>query len=55
MIVLPSIVALENEDMEYFDDYYIDIMITSIEGNLYKKAVKEEQKVSIATVHIKVL
>lgn len=55
MIVLPSLAALENEELEYFDDYYVDIMLTSIEGNLHRSIAKEPQeKNSVATVHIKV-
>lgn len=60
MIVLPSIMALDNENSEYFDDYYIDIMISSIEGKIYQTTTKtvakqtETQKTSVATVHLKV-
>lgn len=34
MIVLPSIAAFENESMEYFDDYYIDVNLSSVEGKM---------------------
>ena len=35
MIVLPSPLALDNENMEYFDDYYIDLSLSSVEGGVY--------------------
>jgi len=60
LIVLPSISALDNETMEYFDDLYVDLTLTSIEGKLYEGSTfvgseKVTQKASVAIVHIKVL
>ena len=59
MITLPGIGALDNENMEYFDDHYIDITLTATEGKLYEGSTfinsKETiQKASVAIVHIKV-
>jgi len=62
MIVLPSPTALENEESEYFDDYYIDFSLSSIEGKVYSEKREElikgmqndNKKGSIATVHFKV-
>jgi hypothetical protein len=46
--------------MEYFDDFYVDLTLTSIEGKLYEGSTfigneKIMQKSSVAIVHIKVL
>ena len=64
MIVLPSPLAFENELSEYFDDYYIDISLSSVEGKIYcstaiKPAAKDSSaapapKESVAIVHLKV-
>lgn len=35
MIVLPSPSALEHEDQEYYDDYYVQTLLSSVEGKLY--------------------
>ncbi len=65
MMVLPSPVALENEALEYFDDYYIDISLSAIEGKMTGNGSKADstaspaasatvQKEPVATVHLKV-
>ena len=57
MIILPSPSAFDNEDTEYFDDYYIDVFLSCVEGKLYTSAPTKEQvapKEAIATVHLKV-
>lgn len=60
LIVLPGISALDNDTMEYFDDHYIDLTLTSIEGKLYEGSTfmgteKVTQKSSVAIVHIKLI
>ncbi len=35
LIVLPSPDAIESVGSEYYDDYYIQLMVSSVEGNLY--------------------
>ena len=35
MMILPSIAAFEDEATEYFDDYYVDVTISSVEGKMY--------------------
>ena len=34
LVVLPSPDALEQEGADYFDDYYIQLMLSSVEGNV---------------------
>lgn len=34
-MVLPSPYAVDKEDAEYYDDYFIQIVLSSVEGTLY--------------------
>lgn len=63
MMVLPSPLALDNESLDYFDDYYIDLSLSSVEGKIYtepskitspEKSPNPAPKEAIATVHLKV-
>jgi len=69
LVVLPSPEAIETESFEFYDDYYIQLMLSSVQGNLYffiflfihsqkehKKdsELKEPEKKPIGTVHFKV-
>lgn len=35
MMVLPSPNAIDKEDAEYYDDYYVQLILSSVEGSLY--------------------
>ena len=69
MIVLPSPTAFDNEDAEYYDDYYLDLSLSCVEGKMYLTSLthffryapsdapttaQEQAKTAIATVHFKV-
>jgi len=54
MIALPSPTAIENEDVLYHDDYYIQLVLTRTEGNFYDEKNTKLSKTPIANVHFKV-
>lgn len=57
MMILPSPSAMENEDSEYFDDYYLDLPLSSVEGKMHlcyylfvvgtQQLIKEVQKKTV--------
>ncbi len=56
MMVLPSILAFEDESTAYFDDYYVDVGVSSVSGQMCTTvpiSSAPSQKESVAIVHFK--
>ncbi len=52
MIVLPSPSALENDSPDYYDDYYVQIMLSSVEGKVYGYNMEPQPKESTPSAAI---